>query len=73
MQLITNKQTDWSYVIGPYKKPVASIKSGEVFKIETLDLLALERIKGVLNDMLISGFFINAFHNKKIFSLFFSD
>ena len=37
MQMITNKPADWSYVIGPYKDPVASVKSGEIFKIETLD------------------------------------
>ena len=37
MQIITNKPADWSYVIGPYKDPVASVKSGEIFKIETLD------------------------------------
>ena len=37
MQIITNKSADWSYVIGPYKDPVASVKSGEIFKIETLD------------------------------------
>ena len=37
MQMITNKPADWSYVIGPYKDPIASVKSGEIFKIETLD------------------------------------
>jgi len=37
MQIITNKPAGWSYVIGPYKDPVASVKSGEIFKIETLD------------------------------------
>lgn len=35
--MITNKPADWSYVIGPYKDPIASVKSGEIFKIETLD------------------------------------
>ena len=39
MQIINNKDTDWSYVIGSYKQPVASIKPGEVFKVETLDAL----------------------------------
>jgi acetamidase/formamidase len=37
MQSITNKPANWSYVIGPYKDPVASVKSGEIFQIETLD------------------------------------
>ena len=37
MQIVNNKNTDWSYVIGAYKQPVASIKPGEVFKVETLD------------------------------------
>ena len=37
MQIINNKDTGWSYVIGSYKQPVASIKPGEVFKVETLD------------------------------------
>ena len=37
MQTITNKLGEWSYVIGPYKEPVGSVKPGEIFKIETLD------------------------------------
>jgi len=37
MQIITNRQYGSAYVIGPYKNPTASVKSGEIFQIKTLD------------------------------------
>ena len=36
MQTITN-HGDFSYVIGPYREPVASVRSGEIFTVETVD------------------------------------
>jgi len=37
MQIITNHVSGSAYVIGPYKNPVANVKSGEIFQIKTLD------------------------------------
>ena len=37
MQIINNKIEGSAYVIGPYKNPVANVKSGEIFQIQTLD------------------------------------
>ena len=37
MQIINNKIESSAYVIGPYKNPVANVKSGEIFQIQTLD------------------------------------
>ena len=37
MQTITNKPGEWSYVIGPYREPVATVKPGETFAVETVD------------------------------------
>ena len=37
MQIITNHVSGSAYVIGPYKNPVANVKSGEIFQIQTLD------------------------------------
>jgi acetamidase/formamidase len=37
MQTIANKPGDWAYVIGPYKEPVATVKPGETFVVETMD------------------------------------
>ena len=37
MQTVTNLPNEWAYVIGPYKKPVAVVKLGETFAVETVD------------------------------------
>ena len=37
MQTIINEPGDFSYVIGPYKTPVATVQPGEAFIVETLD------------------------------------
>ena len=37
MQTIANRPGDWSYVIGPYKDPVATVTPGETFAVETVD------------------------------------
>ena len=37
MQTVTNRPGEWSYVIGPYAKPVASVADGETFIVETAD------------------------------------
>ena len=37
MQTITNEPGQWSYVIGPYREPVATVKPGETFIVETAD------------------------------------
>ena len=37
MQTIANEPGDWSYVIGPYKGPVATVTPGETFAVETVD------------------------------------
>ena len=37
MQTITNRPGDWAYVIGPYRTPVATVRPGETFAVETLD------------------------------------
>ena len=37
MQTITNEPGKWSYVIGPYREPVATVKLGETFVVETAD------------------------------------
>ena len=37
METITNRPGDYSYVIGPYREPVGTVKSGETFAIETVD------------------------------------
>ena len=37
MQTIANRPGEWSYVIGPYREPVATVKPGETFAVETAD------------------------------------
>ena len=37
MQIINNNIEGSAFVIGPYKDPVANVKSGEIFQIQTLD------------------------------------
>ena len=37
MQTIINDPGDFSYVIGPYKQPVATVSPGETFIVETAD------------------------------------
>jgi amidase len=37
MQTITGRSGEYSYVIGPYKDPVAAVKPGEIFIVETAD------------------------------------
>ena len=37
METITNRPGDYSYVIGPYREPVGTVKSGEPFAVETVD------------------------------------
>ena len=37
MQTIANRPGEWSYVIGPYREPVATVKPGETFSVETAD------------------------------------
>ena len=37
MQTVTNEPGHWSYVIGPYNDPVASVTPGETFAVETAD------------------------------------
>ena len=37
METITQRPGDYSYVIGPYREPTASVKPGETFAIETVD------------------------------------
>ena len=37
MQSITNKPGQWAYVIGPYPEPVATVRPGETFAVETAD------------------------------------
>ena len=37
MQTIINDPGDFSYVIGPYKQPVATVSPGETFVVETAD------------------------------------
>ena len=37
MQTIANRPREWSYVIGPYREPVATVIPGETFSVETAD------------------------------------
>ena len=37
MQTIKNSPGTFSYVIGPYAEPIATVKPGETFIVETLD------------------------------------
>ena len=37
MQTITTSPETWSYVIGPYNEPTASVAPGEIFSVETVD------------------------------------
>lgn len=37
MQTIANEAGDWSYVIGPYKAPTATVKPGETIVVDTMD------------------------------------
>lgn len=37
MQTIASRPGEWSYVIGPYREPVATVKPGETFTVETAD------------------------------------
>jgi amidase len=37
MQTIASSAGQWSYVIGPYRKPIATVKPGEIFAVETAD------------------------------------
>ena len=37
MQTVSNGTGQWSYVIGPYRDPVATVKPGETFVVETAD------------------------------------
>ena len=37
MQTIANGPGKWAYVIGPYADPVATVRSGETFTVETAD------------------------------------
>ena len=37
MQTVANEPGRYSYVIGPYREPTASVRPGEVFAVETLD------------------------------------
>ena len=37
MQTVANEPGHWSYVIGPYNDPVASVTPGETFVVETAD------------------------------------
>ena len=37
MQTVHNRDGDWSYVIGPYREPVATVSPGETFAVETAD------------------------------------
>jgi acetamidase/formamidase len=37
MQTIASRAGQWSYVIGPYRKPIATVNPGEIFAVETAD------------------------------------
>ena len=37
MQTVTNDPGQWSYVIGPYRDPIATVTPGETFIVETVD------------------------------------
>jgi len=37
LQTITTSRETWSYVIGPYNEPVATVQPGETFVVETAD------------------------------------
>ena len=37
METIANRPGDYSYVIGPYREPIATVRPGETFAIETVD------------------------------------
>ena len=37
MQTVTNLPNKWAYVIGPYAEPVATVKAGDTFAVETAD------------------------------------
>lgn len=37
MQTIASRAGQWAYVIGPYREPIATVKPGETFAVETAD------------------------------------
>ena len=39
MQMVTNLPNKWAYVIGPYAEPVATVRVGDTFAVETADAL----------------------------------